>query len=65
MKILTGIQKQNSHIALGFSEGERHERAKCCDSSCSNQTGIQKRMRNVGRGAAALGMDTHTHSAQE
>lgn len=60
-KILTSIQK-NSHLSLVFCEGERHEREGCCESSCSNHTGIQKAWEMLGRGATALGADAHDNS---
>lgn len=57
MKILTGIQKQNSHLSLVFCEGERHERGQCCDSTALiiQESKDSERC----RGAAAAGTDAH------
>lgn len=59
---MTSIQKQKSDYSLVFCEGEQHERAQCCDSSCSNHTGIHKDWEIVERRAAAAGTDAHADS---
>lgn len=62
MKILTSIQKQNNVIIVVICEGARHERVQCCDSDGSNHTGIYKDWEMLGRGAVAVGKNTHANS---